>query len=163
MNANSTDKKTFQLTENGQQLGEIIYENLFFLKAEIHLGNAEKYKVAPVGFFGTSISVTQSETQIATLSLSWNGKIVISFQDGQEFSLKLNDIFSNKYILEDKNKETILQINSKFNWRQFQYTYDIAYDVKYQKKPKDVLLAILCIYSANYFIATMSGVNAGIM
>ena len=163
MNAHSTDKKTFQLTENGQRLGEISYENLFFLKAEINLVNTEKYKVAPVGFFGSSISVTQNETPIASLSLSWNGKIIITFQDGQEFVLKLNDIFSDKYTIENKDKEKLIEIKSKFNWRAFQYTHDISYNVEYQNKPEEMLLVMLGIYSVNYFIATMSGANAGIM
>jgi len=30
MEAKSTDRKTFQLIENGKQLGELIYEDLFF-------------------------------------------------------------------------------------------------------------------------------------
>ena len=60
MEAKSTDRKTLQLTDGEQQLGELIYENLFFLKAELKLTNSGQYKIAPVGIFGTSITVTKN-------------------------------------------------------------------------------------------------------
>lgn len=164
MEVNSTDKKTFQLTDNGTQIGEIIYENLFFLKAEINLSNSEKYKIAPVGIFGRSISVTQNETQIANLYLSWSGEIVITFQDGQEYILKLNGIFSNKYTIENRDKEKLIQLEAKFNWIKFHYRYDITYNIEPENKvTENTLLLLLSVYSANFFIATMSGANAGMM
>ena len=36
MEAKSIDKRTFQLTENEKLLGELIYENIFFSKAELY-------------------------------------------------------------------------------------------------------------------------------
>jgi hypothetical protein len=42
MEVNSTNNKSFQLTENGRQLGELIYESSFTqMKAEIKLLNSE--------------------------------------------------------------------------------------------------------------------------
>lgn len=60
MEANSTDKKTFQLTENGQALGELGYKNLFSLKAEIKLPNAEYYEIAPLALVGSVQQRVQS-------------------------------------------------------------------------------------------------------
>lgn len=37
MEAKLSNKKTIQLTEDGQELGELVYENLFHLKAKIKL------------------------------------------------------------------------------------------------------------------------------
>ena len=156
MEANSTDKKTFQLIENGQQLGELIYENLFFLKAEIKLANSELYEIKPVGFFGTSITVTKNATEIANLKMNWRGQIVFTFQDGQEFVLKAKGMFYNKYIIENKDKEMLIQFYPKFNWTKFIYNYDITYD----EKPQDILFVLLGVYASNYFIAAMSGATA---
>ena len=51
MEVNSTNNKSFQLTENGRQLGELSYENLFTqMNAEIKLPNSEVYNIVPVGF-----------------------------------------------------------------------------------------------------------------
>ena len=158
MEAKSTDKRTFQLIEDQQQLGELIYQNLFFLKAEIKLANSEHYEVKPVGIFGTSIVVTKNGAEIANLKMNWLGQIVFIFQDAREYVLKAKGVFHNKYIIEDKNEEKLIQFDPKFNWSKFDYNYIITYD----KKPPDILLVLLGIYGANYFIATMSGAGAGL-
>ena len=157
MEAKSTDKKTFQLIENGQRLGELIYENLFFLKAEIKLTNSELYKIKPLGIFGTSITITKNGTEVANLKTNWRGQIVLTFQDGQEFVLKAKGIFHNKYIIENKDEEKLIQFDPKFNWSEFLCNYDITYG----KKTQDLLLVLLGVYASNYFIASMSGAIAG--
>jgi len=158
MEAISTDRKTFQLIDNGQQLGQLIYENLFLLKAEIKLTNGELYEIKTVGIFGTSITVTKNGTEIANLKMNWRGQIVFSFHDGQEFVLKAKGIFYNKYIIENREEEKLIQFDPKFNWSKFDYNYDITYD----KKPQDILFVLLGVYASNYFIAVMSGANSGI-
>lgn len=163
MEAKSTDNKTFKLIDNNQQTGEIRYENLSFLKADIHINDSEKYKIRPVGFFGTSISVARNETQIASLYLGWNGQIVIAFQDGQEYILKLNGMFSNTYTLENKDRERLILLEAKFNPMKFHCNYDISYNPEQSKHATDTLLLLLAVYSANFLIATMSGANAGMM
>lgn len=157
MEATSTDRKTFQLTENEHLLGELIYENLFFLTADIKLTSSELYQIKPVGFFGTSITVTRNGTELANLKMNWRGQIVFTFQDGQEFALKAKGVFHNKYILENKDGEMLIQFDPKFNWSKFHYNYDITYD----KKPQDILLVLLGVYASNYFIASMSGAMSG--
>lgn len=44
MEAKSSDRKSFQLTDNDQPLGELVYQNLFFLNAEIKLPDSQCYK-----------------------------------------------------------------------------------------------------------------------
>jgi len=157
MEATSTDKKAFQLTDSGQLLGELIYEDLFFLKAEIKLPDSERFEIAPVGIFGTSVAVTKYGEEHANLKMNWRGQIVISFQDGQEYVLKAKGIFHNKYIVENKEGESLIQFEPKFNWSKFIYNYDITYN----QKPQDLLLVLLGIYASNYLIATMSGATSG--
>ena len=157
MEAKSTDRRTLQLTENGQQLGELIYESLFSHKAEIKLTNSDLYEVKPVGIFGTSITVTKNGTEIANLKMNWRGQIVFSFQDGQEFVFKAKGTFYNKFIIENKDEEKLIQFDPKFNWSKFDYNYDITYD----KKPQDILFVLLGVYASNYFIASMSGAFSG--
>ncbi len=163
MNVHSKDRKTFQLVDNEQLLGELIYETPFYLKAEIKMPNTETYELAPVGFFGTSVAVTKDGNKVASLSMSWNGKIIITFQDDKEYALKLNGLFQSKMILENKNQEKVIQFEPKFSWRDFYCSYDITYDITNDNEPKNNLLLLLGIYSANYFIATISGANSGLM
>ncbi len=163
MKAYSNDNKTFQLTDNNQFVGELIYESLFFLKAEIKLANNDVFSIKPDGFFQTSITVLKNEVGIAKLVMNWRGEIVISYQDEHEYVLKLNQFFHGKYIIENKNGEKIIQLDPKFNWRAFQYIYEIEYSITDENPSKDPLLLLLGVYAANYFIAAMSGSSAGMM
>lgn len=163
MEVNSAKNKSFKLTENGHQLGELIYENSFTqMKAEIRLSNSEVYNITPVGFFGTSINVTKGGTTIASLSMSWNGKIIISFQDNREYALKLKGVFQNQVFLESTNMENIMCFEPHFNWTDVRLNHTITYDIKNNNESKDYLLILLGVYATNYFIATLSGANSGI-
>ena len=157
MEARSTDKKTLQFLDNGKELGQLVYENVFSLKAKIQLANEELYCLNPVGFWGTSIVVTKNEMEIANLKMNWRGQIVFSFQDGQEFMLKAKGVFYNKYLLQNKNEEALILFTPKFNWSKFDYNYDITFE----QDPQDMLLVLLGVYAANYFIASMSGAMSG--
>ncbi len=163
MEANSTNNKSFQLTENGNQLGELIYENSFTqMKAEIKLPNSSAYNIVPAGFFGTSIHVTKDGNKIASLSMSWNGKIIITFQNDKEYALKLKGIFKNQVFLENTNKENIMLFEPHFNWTDNRLNHSISYNIQNDNEAKDYLLLLLGVYASNYFIATISGANSGI-
>lgn len=156
MEAKPINTKTFLLTENGQPLGELVYKSLLSLKAEIKLPNSEFYKIEHVGIFDTSINVTKNEVEIAKLEMNWRGQIVFNFYDGQEFVLKVNGLLGNKFIIENKNEEKLIQLDPQLNWRKFNYNYDITFD----NKPQNVLLVLIGVYAANYFMASMSGAMA---
>lgn len=157
MEAKSIDKKTFQLTENGELLGELIYENIFFSKAEIRLANSEVYQIKPVGIFRTNTIVTKNGIEIANLKMNWRGQIVIVFQDGEEFVLKGKGMFYSKYVIENKDQEKLIEFDPKFNWKKFRYNYTIQFD----KKKQDILLILLGIYASNYIISSLSGAASG--
>lgn len=80
MEAKSTDNKTFQLTQNGQLLGELIYESLFSYKAEIKLADAGQYNVKPTGIFATSIAVTKKRNRNCNVEneLAWTNCFYVS-------------------------------------------------------------------------------------
>jgi len=151
--------KSFQLTDNEQLLGQLTYKNLFSYNAEITITNSDSYEINPVGFFGTSITVTKNEMEVANLKMNWKGHIVMSFQNGQEFIFKVKDGFHEKYVVENKEGEKIIQFEPKFNWSKFDYNYEILYD----KKPQDILFVLLGVYTSNYYIAVMSGDIASII
>ena len=153
MKIQCTDKKTFELTDSSEKLGHMTYDGLFSFKASAIVGN-DNYKITPIGFFNTTISVTKNDMEVASMKMNWKGHIIISFQNGQEFILKATGTFLNKYVLEDKDQQKLMLLNPDFNWAKFSYNYSISYD----NKPQDILLVLLAAYSANYYIASMSGV-----
>jgi hypothetical protein len=153
MRIECTDNKTFRLTANEQFLGELAYKSLFSFKAEITLSNSDHFDIKSVGFFGTSIVVTKNETEIANLKMNWKGQIVMTFQDEQEFVFQAKGVFHNQYVIENKEEEELIRFDPKFNLGKFNYNYDISY----HKKPQDILLVLLGIYAANYYIAAVAG------
>ena len=154
MRIECTDNKTFRLTNSEQLLGDLIYSSLFSYNAEIILTNSDRYHIKPAGFFGTSITVTKNETEIANLKMNWKAQIVMTFQqDGQEFVFKAKGMLHNQYVIENKEEEEIIRFDPKFNWGKFNYNYEISYE----KKPQDILFILLGIYAANYYIATVAG------
>ncbi len=156
MEAKSTNRKTFQLTENGQPLGELIYESIVSLKAEIKLPNSDIYEIEQIGIFDTSINVTKNGAEVAKLAMNWRGQIEFNFHDGKEFILKAKGFLGNKFVLENKNEEKLIQFDPQLNWKKLNYNYDITFD----KKPQTILLVLLGVYAANYFMASMSGAMA---
>ena len=153
MQANSTDNRTFQLTKGENLLGELIYENIFLMKAQILLSESIEYEIKPVGFFGTSISITRDEGEIANLKMNWRGHVVIDFPDEQEFILKSQGLLNNKFVLENKEGEKLIVFDPKFDWKKFKYNYDIEYN----ETPADILLILLGVYASNYYMAMMAG------
>lgn len=125
--------------------------------------NSEWYNLVPVGLFSSRIDVTQGDEKIASLTMGWNGKIIITFLDDKEYALKLSGLFQNKLILENEHQEAVIQYEPHYNWRDFYHKYDISYDTNNDKEPKNHLLLLLGLYAANYFIATISGANSGLV
>lgn len=157
MEAKSIDRKTYQVTDNGNMLGELTYKNFLMLYAEIKLANSELYKIKPVGFFGTSVTVTKNDIEIANLKMNWKGQIVFTFQSGEELILKAKGLFMNRFMVENQEGEILMQFDPKFEWSKFNYNFDISYD----KKPESHVLVLLGLYASNYMIATMSGATSG--
>lgn len=156
MEAKSTNRKTFQLTENGQPLGELVYESIVSLKAEIKLPNSDVYEIEHISIFDTSINVTKNGAEIAKLTMDWRGQIEFNFLDGQEFILKAKGLLADNFIIENKNEEKLIQLEPHLNWKKFNYNYDITFD----NKPQNILLIFLGVYAANYYLASMSGAMA---
>ncbi|RVT72737.1 hypothetical protein EOD40_15100 [Flavobacterium sufflavum] len=152
MEAKSIDKKTFQLIENEQLLGELVYADLFYSKAEIKLPNSETYQIKPIGIFRTTTVVTKKGAEIANLKMNWRGQMLIAFQDGQEYVLKGKGMFYSKYVIVNKEQEILIEFDPKFNWKKFRYNYNITYN----KIPEDILLILLGIYTSNYIINATS-------
>jgi hypothetical protein len=146
-----TDGKTFELTDSSEKLGHITYDGLFSFKASAKVDN-DRYEITSIGIFGTTMSVTKDGTAVASMKMNWNGHIIISFQNGQEFLLKATGTFLNKYVLEDTDHQELMLLNPDFNWAKFSYNYSVSYD----NKPQDILLVLLATYAANYCIAAMS-------
>ena len=153
MKAECTNQQTFQLSENNQTLGSLHYKTIFSSDAEVVLPNNERYEIKPNGFFGTSVIITKNSTAIAELRMNMKGQIVISFTNGEEYIFKNTSFLNNKFVIENKNTEKLIQYDPNLNWSKLNYNYNISHNLKTQEP----LFILIGVYAANYYIAAMSG------
>jgi hypothetical protein len=152
MKVQCTDKKTCELLDEGKRLGRIIYEGFFSFKAELFV-DQERYVVTPKGFFNTTMSVDFRGREIATMTMSWKGYVVFSLQDGREYRLKPTGPFYNKFVLEDRDERKLLSLDPDFQWSKFNYNFNVLYE----EAPEDLLLVLMAVYAAIFFMSGNSG------
>jgi hypothetical protein len=150
MEIRCTDSRTFELIENGRKLGNLGYSGHFTFKALLSAED-KVYELSPEGIFSTSVAVKYQSADIASLKMNWKGNIVISFVTGEEYILKAVGALANKYVLEDGEGRKLMMLLPEFNWRKMLYNYTITYD----QRPENLLLVLLAVYSANYYIASV--------
>ncbi|MCX2679010.1 hypothetical protein OOZ15_03570 [Galbibacter sp. EGI 63066] len=153
MKIECTDKKTFQLITEGQTKGKLIYKKLFSINAEIELPESELYEIKSSGFFDTDIIVSKNELKIALLKLNLKGQIVLSFTNGNEYivTTKGVGVFRNRYVVENREKEELIQFDPHFNWSKLEYNYDVTFN----KRESDLLLVMIGVFAANYHMAVI--------
>lgn len=154
MKAICINQQTFQLTDNEQLLGTIVYKGLFSYDAELVVTNTvDRYVIKSRNLFGTNLVVTKNETEIANLRMNLKGQIIISMSNGEEFLFKETSLLQHKFVIENQQEQRIVQYEPGMNWSKLNYNYTIAHNLKSQ----DTLFLLLGIYASNYFIAAMSG------
>ena len=147
-----TDSKNFELFDNAEKLGRLTYKNWFSYSAELEAGK-EQYEIKPTGLLGATFAVTIDGADAATFKMNWKGQMTITFKDGQEFAFKRKSMLNSKYVVENAKEQEIIQFIPCFDWIKFKYSYDIFYN----DKTKNILLILLGIYCANYYIAISGG------
>jgi len=152
MKIQCTDRKTFVLSNESGELGQIIYDGVFTFKAKAMISD-DHYKFTPIGIFSTTIDVTQRGREIATMAMSWQGHIIISFRNGQEYRVKATGPFLNKYVLEDKNNRKLMLLDPDIQWVNLSYNFSVSYE----EKPEDILMVLLAIYAAIFFMTASTG------
>lgn len=152
MKAECINQRTFELTDNEQLVGTLIYNSIFSYDAEIELPNSDRYSIRSGGFFGTSIKVTKNHVELASLRMNWKGQIVITMYNGQEFLFRNTGIFHSKFVIENHETEQLVQFDPSLNWSKLNYNYTIE-----NIKPQDALFLLLGLYASNYYVASMLG------
>src|SRR5699024_842114 len=155
MKVENTDKKTFQLKEKNNLLGQLIYKSLLSESAKINIANSTNYEIKPVGL--SNITVTKNNNEVANLKMNAKFNIVITFQDGKKFYVKNKNALSNKYIIENEEKEKLIQLDLKSN----SGISDFNYDISFGEKNQDILFVLIGVYAVNYHMSTSTSIIIG--
>ncbi|HEX7412452.1 MAG TPA: hypothetical protein VF411_00300 [Bacteroidia bacterium] len=153
MKVSCADSKNFELFDNTEKLGSLAYKNWFSYTAELAIGDKEQYEIKPTGLLGATFAVTKADEQVASFKMNWKGQMTLTLKGGQEYVFKRKSMLNSKYIIENEKEQEIIQFIPCFDWTKFKYSYDIFYN----DKAKNILLVLLGVYCANYYIAISGG------
>lgn len=162
----STDTKTFWIKAADAEVGHLEYTHWFSWKADINLAKGELFKVAPKGFWGTTIEVKQSEKIWASFSMSWNAQIVIQTyfdeQTPQTYGLKKQSLLKNAYTLHTETGAEILAIQPEYQWTRLRCDHQIETNEDFERLPHKDLFLIIIVHCTNYLIAMQSATAGGV-
>ncbi len=152
MKVTCTDSRNFELHDGAEKLGSLSYKQWFSYSAELEAGK-EVFEVKPTGLLGATFAVFKGSEEVATFKMNWKGQMTVNFKDGQEYIFKRKSMLNSKYVVENGKEQEIIQFIPCFDWTKFKYSYDIFYN----DKVKNILLVLLGMYCANYYIAISGG------
>lgn len=154
--ATCTDNRLFKLTKEDQLIGQLNYRSLFSTKALLQTSPTEAYLAKSIGVLQSRIGIFKDKEEIASLHMQGTTALRIRFHETkQEFFFKTKGTLKSKYHLENEKNEILMEFEPSFAWKNFKYSYTIS-----SEKENDVLLVLIGLYGANYFINLMSGVTA---
>lgn len=148
----SIDRNTYEISNDGELVGILIYDSPLKTKATIRLPGYEAYVIEANSGLGTTIHVKGEEGEVAELKLTWAGQISIKFHDLVEYSVKARGFMSNYFTILDKDKLEVIRLNPKFDWKTFKYNFEIV-DNTGVNNP---LLLLISLYTCYYMMAMMS-------
>lgn len=135
-----TEKRNYQLVQNGQVLGKLSFGNIFWTKANIELNNGYKYSLKSNGFNKFRLIQDHNEMELAVYKISLL-KTTITFKDGPIWTFKPKGIFSSIYYL--INEDQSLAVTSESKWFKMFHRFHI----NLKNTPQDSLLILLAIFS----------------
>ena len=156
---NSKDTKSFYLSQDGLEIGSLIYEKWFSFKAEMILQKKDTFQIEPKGFWGTTIELKQHDKVLLNFKLNWNGNIIISTQfDSNEkgYVFKQKGILKTTFVLLDTNEAELLSIQPDFKWSKLYYDYNISTSAIFESLNHNDILLLTAIHCINYYMSMMT-------
>lgn len=153
-------KLTFNLTREGEPAGSLHYKSWFSYKARIFLQDGKELGIEPKGFWGSTIEIKEEDSILIKLRVHWNGNIILhTFFDQEEKGLliKSKGIFNNVFVLCDEDNTELMQLKPTMNWSKLNYEYAITTDEAIDKINEQVILTLVSVYCANYYMAIANG------
>lgn len=140
MKVENIGKRSFQLTQNGQILGRLSFDNIFWSKAHITLNNGYQYKLKSNGFNKYRLIQVHNDTELAMYKVSLL-KTTVTFHDGFIWTFKPKGIFSSIYYLSNEDKS--VEVTSESKWFKMFHRFHI----NLKNSPQDPLLILLAVFS----------------
>lgn len=155
----ASGNQEFQLLANDNLVGTLRYPQWYSIKAGITLANGSTFQVEPRGFWGTTIELKDEQTVLLTFKMNWKGDIIIKSkldESAKAFVFKSKSVLKHTYALQDKEERELLVIQPDFQWSKLNYNYTIFTTEHFAEVKSQVLLLLMAIHCANYFMTMMA-------
>ena len=152
-----TDNRLFKLTKDEQLIGQLNYKSIFSTKALLQTSPTEAYLAKSIGVLQPRVGIFKDKQEIAHIRMQGNGALRIHFlEENKDYTFTRGGSLKDKYSLENMQKDVILSIEPSFAWKDFRYDYSLTVN----QEENNILLLLIGLYGANYFINLMSGITA---
>ena len=149
----STNALNFILISDNSKIGELIYEQWFAFKADIHLSDGEELKLEPKGFWNSKIELKDKSKTLLEFKMGWNGILIDTFfkPSDQSYLLQFKGLLNNRIVLINTEKEELLVAKPQFNLKNFNQNYEIEITPVFDKLANKELLILTVLHCINYY------------
>lgn len=142
------------LDENEQFLGKIYYPKWYSYEIKIETAQGI-FDVEMKGFWKTNMEqFDANHSKIRTALITWKG-FILEENSGKKYYLSSKGFWDYHFVLEDENKNELLNVHSKFSWKEFNSIYEISTTQDF-----DTDFLLLIIHCVNYrMVLSTSGIN----
>jgi len=137
--------------ERGTSLGTLDYKAWWPNKAQITTISDLQYDIAPTGFWQTQIAIVKSDMMIAEIKPTWGMGLSLTFANqAHSYVFKKKVFWNNDYVLLDESGNEVARVYAEFQWRTWNFHYEIDVQPNILDKEINFMLPFLLIYSSRY-------------
>ena len=143
-------KRKFILIQNKKQLWFLQYQDWFNLKANLQACEKD-LNFDSKGFWNTSLELKDKNKTLLQAKMNRKFEIIIKTKNEEKYLLKPNMLW-NKFILQTKQWENLLELEASFKLKKFDYEYKINSSEKFEQFKNKEILALSAVHFSNYII-----------
>jgi hypothetical protein len=147
MIAEAKSQKYYELIENNEVKGTLSYKSMFKTSADINTVKDGDHSLKWFyGFMVAKYKITQNDRETIKLKMNLRGHFAIIMENGIEYKSVSKGFFKRRTFLENQESKELIEISQKYNWKRWNYDYDI----EDSETPQFDLLSLIAVYALNY-------------
>ncbi len=145
--ANCLTTRYYEVLHNHTQVGTLAYPKWYSNLAVITLHTGEKLTTVKQSIWKNTIHVVHNGITVMVCTTSWKGitKIIVQGTEAVYY-IKNRSIYHNNYVLESADKEELIRIKHKYNYKTFAYNYELTTTHYLEDSVHKLALLIITLY-----------------
>ena len=134
------------INEQNAPVGALDYQTWLPNRARMTTFGGIVYDIAPTGFWQMTMAVTRDDVPFAELKRTPAVGMEVRLATGVVYTFRRKNLWQGYYSLENEVQEEMATIYRTFNWRKFNFDYDIETFMPATDLQTDQLLPMLIVY-----------------